>query len=319
VEQQRRIAAYGICRDEDGRVLLTRASAFSDMPGVWHLPGGDLKHGEHPEWAVIRGFSEETGLAVRVTGAHTVLADIGPLPFRDVESHHDRVIFDVAMEGGDLRHEADGSTDLVRWVAPAELTELPLMPFTARLLGVPPRPELIEETLRTAARVTLPETVAPAPTAPRGQRFAAYGLVTDPAGRVLLTRIAGSYPGAGRWHLPGGGTDFGEQPDVGFLRELVEEGGQYGRITGLLRVSHRRNPAARGPEGYPIDWHSVRVTYLAVVDEPTPAVVTEAAGGSTAEARWFGLDEARTLALTDVALAALEWLADQMRTPLPRS
>ncbi|MFI5843359.1 NUDIX domain-containing protein [Catenuloplanes sp. NPDC051500] len=319
MEQQRRIAAYGICRDGDGRVLLVRSSAFSDMPGVWQLPGGGLKHGEHPEWAVVREFAEATGLSVRVTGVAAILADIGPLPFRDVELHHDRVIFDVVMEGGDLRHEAGGSTDLVRWVDSAELATLPLMPFTARLLGVPPRPELIEETLLTVPRVTLPETVAAPPTGPRGQRFAAYGLVTDPAGRVLLTQIAGAYPGAGRWHLPGGGTDFGEQPDVGFLRELVEEAGQEGRITGLLRVSHRRNPAARGPEGVPIDWHSVRVTYLATVDHPTPAVVTEAAGGSTAEARWFDLAEARMLALTDVALAALDWLAGQSRTPLPRS
>lgn len=319
MDQKRRIAAYGICRDEDGRVLLTRASAFSDVPGVWQIPGGDLKHGEHPEWAVVRAFAEETGLAVRVTGVHAVLSDVGPLPFREVLLHHDRVIFDVAMAGGDLRQEAGGSTDLVRWVEPAGLGALPLMPFTARLLGVPEDPGLVEETLRTAARVELPETVATPVGGPRGQRFAAYGLVTDPAGRVLLTKIAGAYPGAGRWHLPGGGTDFGEQPDTGFLRELVEEAGQHGRITGLLRVSHRRNPAARGPEGHPIDWHSVRVTFTAMVDEPTPPVVTEAAGGSTAEARWFDVAEARTLALSDVAQAALEWLRGQARTaPAPR-
>ncbi|MDP9799239.1 ADP-ribose pyrophosphatase YjhB (NUDIX family) [Catenuloplanes nepalensis] len=319
MEQKRRIAAYGICRDEDGRVLLTRASAFSDTPGVWQVPGGDLKHGEHPEWAVVREFAEQTGLAVRATGLHTVLSDVAPLPFRDLTLHHDRVIFDVAMEGGDLRHEADGSIDLVRWVERAELGTLPLLPFTARLLGVPANAELVEETLRTAARVGLPETVATPSAGPRGQRFAAYGLVTDPEGRVLLTKIAGAYPGAGRWHLPGGGTDFGEQPDTGFLRELVEEAGQHGRVTGLLRVSHRRNPAARGPEGHPIDWHSVRVTYTAVVDEPTPPVVTEAAGGSTAEARWFSPAEARTLALSDVAQAALEWLHGQVRAaPAPR-
>ncbi|GAB7048614.1 NUDIX hydrolase [Catenuloplanes indicus] len=318
MDQTRRIAAYGICRDGDGRVLLTRSSAFTDMPGLWQIPGGDLKHGEHPEWAVVRAFAEETGLEVRVAGLHTVLADVGPLPFREVLLHHDRVIFDVAA-AGELRHETGGATDQVRWVARDELGALPLMPFTARLLGVPADPGLVEETLRTAPRVELPAAVATPAGGPRGQRFAAYGLVTDPAGRVLLTKIAGAYPGAGRWHLPGGGTDFGEQPDTGFLRELVEEAGQHGRITGLLRVSHRRNPAARGPEGYPIDWHSVRVTFTAAVDEPTTPVVTEAAGGSTAEARWFDPAEARALALSDVAQAALEWLRGQSRTaPAPR-
>ncbi len=81
------------------------------------------------------------------------------------------------------------------------------------------------------------------------QRFGAYGLVTDPAGRLLLTLIAEGYPGAGQWHLPGGGTDLGEPPAAGLLRELVEEAGQLGRVVGLLGLSSLHNPAALGPEG----------------------------------------------------------------------
>jgi len=124
------------------------------------------------------------------------------------------------------------------------------------------------------------------PRATRMQRFAAYGLTTDLAGRFLLTRIADGYPGAGQWHLPGGGTDFGEQPTAGLLRELVEETGQQGRIVGLLGVMHYHNPSALGPEKRPMDWHTVRVVYRVVIDRPgTPSVVEEV-GGSTAEARW---------------------------------
>src|SRR5205823_13930505 len=89
---------------------------------------------------------------------------------------------------------------------------------------------------------------------PRVQRFAAYALARDPAGRILLTLIAPGYPGAGRWHLPGGGTDFGEAPTAGLLRELIEETGQIGRVEGLIAVSHRHHPAAIGWEGFPIDW-----------------------------------------------------------------
>lgn len=140
----------------------------------------------------------------------------------------------------------------------------------------------------------------------RGRRFAAYGLVTDPTGQVLLTLIAPGFPGAGHWHLPGGGTDHGEQPVVGLLRELAEEGGQIGRVTDLLEVSDRRNPTAQGPEGYPIDWHAVWAVYRVVVDEPTEARVTEAAGGSTIDARWFALDEAAGLPLSR---AAAPWIA----------
>src|SRR4051794_22869812 len=110
---------------------------------------------------------------------------------------------------------------------------------------------------------------------PRVQRFAAYGVVTDSDKQVLLTRIAEGYPGAGRWHLPGGGTDFGEQPTEALLRELFEETAQEAEVHDLLNVSSRHNPAALGPEGYPIDWHPVRVLYRAFVPIPDKPRVTE--------------------------------------------
>jgi ADP-ribose pyrophosphatase YjhB (NUDIX family) len=137
------------------------------------------------------------------------------------------------------------------------------------------------------------------------QRFGAYGVVTDPDDRILLTRIATGYPGAGRWHLPGGGTDHGEQPEAALARELFEETGQRGRVTGLLEISHRHDPAALGPERVPIDWHVIRALFRVEVDVPTEPVVTEAAGGSTAAAGWFAVTEAGTLPLTEVAQGAV--------------
>jgi ADP-ribose pyrophosphatase YjhB (NUDIX family) len=148
---------------------------------------------------------------------------------------------------------------------------------------------------------------------PRRQRFAAYGLVTDPDGRMLLTRIAPGFPGAGRWHLPGGGTDFGEQPDEALLRELFEETAQRGEVTDLMTVTHRYNPAAVGPEGYPIDWHAVRVLYRVLVPVPDTPRVTEAAGGSTVDAAWFESADLSDLELTEVA----QWAASQRRVRGP--
>ena len=69
MEQRRRIGAYGVCQDADGRVLLARGSARGRRPGVWQLPGGGVEHGEHPADAVVREFAEETGLTVEVAGA----------------------------------------------------------------------------------------------------------------------------------------------------------------------------------------------------------------------------------------------------------
>jgi ADP-ribose pyrophosphatase YjhB (NUDIX family) len=148
---------------------------------------------------------------------------------------------------------------------------------------------------------------------PRRQRFAAYGLVTDPAGRVLLTRIATGFPGAGKWHLPGGGTDFGEQPAEALLRELYEETGQRGEVTELMTVTHRYHPGAVGPEGYPIDWHAVRVLYRVLVPVPDKPTVTEAAGGSTVDAAWFEFGDFGDLELTEVA----QWAVSQRRARGP--
>ncbi|MEJ3743784.1 NUDIX domain-containing protein [Actinomycetes bacterium KLBMP 9797] len=296
--QRRRIAAYGMCLDRDGRVLLARGSEQAAFTGVWQIPGGGIEHGEHPADGVVREFAEETGLAVTVAGLRAVVSDVLLLP-DGVAEHTDRIIYDVRVTGGVLRDEPDGTTDLASWHSLDEAKSLALMPFTAELLGVPVVP-----------LATPPPGPPPPPVSgpPRGQRFAAYGLATDPPGRVLLTLIAPGFPGAGHWHLPGGGTDFGEQPATALERELAEEAGQVGRVTGLIEVNHHHNPAARGPEGYPMDWHAVRVIYRVVVDAPTEAVVTEAAGGSTADARWFTPAEAAQLSLTVPAADALAYL-----------
>ncbi|SCL13699.1 ADP-ribose pyrophosphatase YjhB, NUDIX family [Micromonospora inyonensis] len=297
--RRRRVGAYGLLTGADGRVLLARGSVLADFPGVWQLPGGGLEHAEHPAVAVVREFAEETGLVVETAGLAAVVADVIRLPDLGVALHTDRIIYHVKGVSGTLRHEADGTTDLVAWITPAEAAGLPLMPFTADLLGLPVTP--------------LPEDVPPAaprvpydpPSPDRRQRFGAYGLVTDPEDRVLLTQIADGYPGAGRWHLPGGGTDHGEQPVTALLREIVEESGQLGRVTALLDASSLHNPAALGPEGRPLDWHGVRVLYRVVVEAPTVPEVTELAGGSTARAAWFDRRAAVDLPLTDIAARAL--------------
>jgi ADP-ribose pyrophosphatase YjhB (NUDIX family) len=141
-------------------------------------------------------------------------------------------------------------------------------------------------------------------TAAEAQRFAAYAVATDPAGRLLLTEVAAGFPGAGRWHLPGGGTDFGEQPPAALLRELAEETGQRGQVEGLLGVASHRDAASLGPEGYPIDWGGVRASYRVRVDHPDRPRVTEW-GGSTARARWFRPDALAGLPLTEAAVEAL--------------
>jgi 8-oxo-dGTP diphosphatase len=303
LEPLRRIAAYGLCTDSSGRVLLVRASPRSGTPGAWSLPGGAVDHGEHPHDTVVRETAAETGLSVTVAGVLDVLADMRALPSRGIVLHTDRVVYEVTIRGGALRDRVSQPTDLARWVSREEAAALPLRPFTAMALNLPPAPV----DLRPDGPPEVPSFYAvPGPDGlHRAQRFAAYAVATDPAGRVLLTRIADGYPGAGSWHLPGGGTDYGEQPGVALLRELEEETEQSGRLVELLGVASHRDAASLGPEGYPIDWHGVRAFYRVEVPRPSDPRVLDA-GGSTSEARWFTPAEVAGLARTEVTIEALQ-------------
>jgi 8-oxo-dGTP diphosphatase len=306
LEPLRRIAAYGLCTDADDRVLVVRASPRSGTPGVWSLPGGAVDHGENPFDTVVRETAAETGLSVSVGGLRDVLADLRALPGRGIMLHTDRLIYEVSIRGGSLRDRIGQPTDLARWLTVAELAALPLRPFTASALALPPAPV----DLRPDEPPELPSFYAvPGPDGlHRAQRFAAYAVATDRQGRFLLTRIADGYPGGGHWHLPGGGTEYGEQPGIALIRELAEETGQDGELVELLGVASHRDAASLGPEGYPIDWHGVRAFYRVSVARPTRPTVLDA-GGSTAEARWFLPDELAGLPVTEVTAEALHQAA----------
>jgi ADP-ribose pyrophosphatase YjhB (NUDIX family) len=302
LEPLRRIAAYALCTDSSDRVLLVRASAASGTPGAWSLPGGAVDHGENPHDTVVRETAAETGLSVAVVGLRDVLADMRALPGRGITLHTDRLIFAASIRGGALRDRIGQPTDLARWFAREDLAALPLRPFTATALNLPPAPV----DLRPDEPPEMPSFYAvPGPDGlHRAQRFAAYAVATDRTGRVLLTRIADGYPGSGCWHLPGGGTDFGEQPGIALIRELLEETGQRGELVELLGVASHRDAASLGPEGYPIDWHGVRAFYRVLVSLPTPPLVHDV-GGSTDEARWFVASELVGLRLTEITEEAL--------------
>jgi 8-oxo-dGTP diphosphatase len=305
LETLRRIAAYAVITNDSGQALLVRASAHSGTPGVWSLPGGAVDHGEHPNDTVVRETAAETGLSIAISGLRDVLADMRTLPHRGVTIHTDRLVYNASVRGGSMRDRVGQPTDLARWLSADEAAELPLRPFTASALGVP-----------SAAADQLPEEVPDYPSfyAPQGpdglhraQRFAAYAVATDARSRVLLTRIAPNYPGAGKWHLPGGGTDYGEQPGAALIRELVEETGQRGRLIELLGVGSHRDAASLGPEGYPIDWHGVRAFYRVSVDRATKPKVYDQ-GGSTSEARWVPVSELRSLRPDEVTEVTAEAL-----------
>ncbi len=131
---RQRIAAYGLCRDGDGRVLLVRAAPSTHLAGQWFLPGGGLGFGEDPEDGLAREFVEETGLTVRAAALRAVLSDVSVLPSR-VRVHTIRMIYRVSLFDGEPRPEVAGSTDDVRWVSSDLLATLPVADYARRALS----------------------------------------------------------------------------------------------------------------------------------------------------------------------------------------
>lgn len=195
----------------------------------------------------------------------------------------------VTVQHGD--HVLDMHIDRIYYATP---TTSPATHSLAEALALPSRPTPEE---------LVPEEVLPA-TALR--RFAVYGLVTDPAARLLLSRIAPGYPGEGTWHLPGGGVAHGEDIRTALIREIAEESSQEAQPGRLLAVTHHyRNH----PDGPYTDIYSLWVFFHAHVDDPGPVRVAET-DGSTIEASWFSPEQLPHLRLSVPARRGLAFLME---------
>jgi 8-oxo-dGTP diphosphatase len=133
--ERTRVAAYAVCRDEAGRVLLCHIAPWVGAGDLWTLPGGGLEFGEAPADGVLRELAEETGHSGEVTS----LLDVGDRVFDDPDGgrmHAIRIVYTVRIVGGVLRDEPDGSTDTCRWFAPDELAGIRVGELARRALGL---------------------------------------------------------------------------------------------------------------------------------------------------------------------------------------
>lgn len=124
-----RVAAYALCVDDEDRVLLCRVAPGYPSAGEWTLPGGGVAFGEGPAAAAIRELAEETGLIGEVQGLALVDSRVGPArPERGYGPWHGvRIVYRVAITGGELRDELDESTDRAAWISRAAAPSLPLV------------------------------------------------------------------------------------------------------------------------------------------------------------------------------------------------
>lgn len=136
--QYQRVAAYNVCLDDQGRLLLCRLSNITERPGAWTLPGGGIDHGEHPEAGALRELHEEAGLlgsivellavdSLRRTLRAQERDRLGYAEGTECDYHSVRIIYRTDIIGGDLRDETDESTDMAAWFTRDEAAQLPLV------------------------------------------------------------------------------------------------------------------------------------------------------------------------------------------------
>jgi ADP-ribose pyrophosphatase YjhB (NUDIX family) len=119
---------YGVCRDDQGRILLARASSSITLQGRWFLPGGGVHHGETPTDSLTREMEEESGLAVTIGPLLDVLSDVRTIP-DGTSLHTVRIIYGVDSWSGTLRPEVGGTTDAVGWFTAEEVRTMPLAQY----------------------------------------------------------------------------------------------------------------------------------------------------------------------------------------------
>jgi 8-oxo-dGTP pyrophosphatase MutT (NUDIX family) len=292
VRAEQRVAAHGrlVAPVPAGGAIALVPAGAGEPDGTFELPGGAVRHGEHPRDAVCRAARAALGIEDDVGDVRDALADVLDLPALGVSRHTVRIVYDLTAAPGWSERLPPGA----RLLPAADLGALPLTPFTARALALtadPPSPPVRRVELRPVDRA---EDGAP----PKVQRVGAYALVPD-AGRLLLTRYAGS----GRWSLPGGGIDHGEQPLDAVRREVHEETGLTlagARLTDVDSVHF----TGHAPDGTLEDFHAVRIVYRGTVPTDAAPEVLEVDGSSDAAA-WIPLAELDRYPVTGFVAVAL--------------
>ena len=113
-------------------------------------------------------------------------------------------------------------------------------------------------------------------------RPASYAVIVNDRREILLSHWIG-----GHWTLPGGGMDPGEHPEDACSREITEETGYKGKLTGLIGVNSHVIPGKHRTSGTD-DLQILQFVYTAEIVGGAMEVEVD---GSTDDVGWFPLHE----------------------------
>lgn len=141
VAEWRRAAAYVLCRDREGRILLTRFKHDGHPDtGKWTMPGGAMEWGETPVETAARELEEETGLRAKIGAVAGVFSRWydAEEAYSGVAGHVIGIVFGGKDARGELRTEfsddPDDTTDAAAWFTLPEARALPHVELVAYCL-----------------------------------------------------------------------------------------------------------------------------------------------------------------------------------------
>lgn len=122
------LVAAAALLDGDGRVLIAQRPAGKSMAGLWEFPGGKVKPGETPEYALARELEEELGIDIR----ETCLSPIAFASHRYPDFHLLMPLYTCRMWNG-TPVPREGQT--IQWVRPVDLYEYEMPPADVPLVA----------------------------------------------------------------------------------------------------------------------------------------------------------------------------------------
>jgi len=111
---QRKYSVAGIA-SRGGQILLMRRLPGGSVGGLWEFPGGKVEEGEEPRDALVREWSEETGLDIGVG------EELARGEFRHKGQPFTLIAFNVLMPSENSQPELR-EHDSYRWVYPDKLS-----------------------------------------------------------------------------------------------------------------------------------------------------------------------------------------------------